>query len=129
MEIENLKFDYKGLSADDAKEIKSEVNKLKSSIKHYKSDLKRPVFKFFSGENSHQIAKRLVKNYSDDLLKIAKSLGITGLKIAPFIGPIISLGTAKKVASGELTKEQKKKQSNLRPPKDKKFKGHSSYKE
>ena len=83
MEIENLKFDYKGLSADDAKEIKSEVNKLKSSIKHYKSDLKRPVFKFFSGENSHQIAKRLVKNYSDDLLKIAKSLGMSGLKMSP----------------------------------------------
>jgi ribosomal protein L10 len=83
VEIENLKFDYKGLSADDAKEIKSEVNKLKSSIKHYKSDLKRPVFKFFSGENSHQIAKRLVKNYSDDLLKIAKSLGMSGLKMSP----------------------------------------------
>jgi len=83
MEIENLKFDYKGLSADDAKEIKSEVNQLKSSIKHYKNDLKRPVFKFFSGENSHQIAKRLVKNYSDDLLKIAKSLGMSGLKMSP----------------------------------------------
>ena len=82
MEIENLKFDYKGLSADDAKEIKSEVNQLKSSIKHYKNDLKRPVFKFFSGENSHQIAKRLVKNYSDDLLKIAKSLGMT-IKSSP----------------------------------------------
>jgi len=83
VEIENLKFDYKGLSADDAKEIKSEVNQLKSSIKHYKNDLKRPVFKFFSGENSHQIAKRLVKNYSDDLLKIAKSLGMSGLKMSP----------------------------------------------
>ena len=82
-DIEDVKFDYKGLSADDAKEIKSEVNKLKSSIKHYKSDLKRPVFKFFSGENSHQIAKRLVKNYSDDLLKIAKSLGMSGLKMSP----------------------------------------------
>ena len=128
MEIENLKFDYKGLSADDAKEIKSEVNKLKSSIKHYKSDLKTPVFKFFSGENSHQIAKRLVKNYSDDLLKIAKSLGTTGLKIVPFVVPIISLGMAKKVASGELTKEQKKKQSNLRSSKDKKFQGHTGYK-
>ena len=91
MEIENLKFDYKGLSADDAKEIKSEVNKLKSSIKHYKSDLKRPVFKFFSGENSHQIAKRLVKNYSDDLLKIAKSLGMT-IKSSP-AGLLMDIGS------------------------------------
>ena len=127
-DIENIKFDYKGLSADDAKEIKSEVNQLKSSIKKYKDDLKRPVFKFFSGENSHQIAKRLVKNYSRDLLAVAKSLGMTGLKIAPFVGPIISLGTAKKVASGELTQEQKKKQSNLRSSKDKKFQGHTGYK-
>jgi|TARA_R100000789_G_scaffold79328_1_gene74534 ribosomal protein L10 len=107
-DIEDIKFDYKGLSADDAKEIKTEVNQLKSSIKHYKSELKRPVFKFFSGENSHQIAKRLVKNYSKDLLAIAKSLGIGGLKAVPFIGTIASLGMAKKVGSGELTKEQKR---------------------
>ena len=127
-DIEDIKFDYKGLSADDAKEIKTEVNQLKGNINHYKKDLKRPIFKFFDGTTNHSVAKRMIKTYSKDLLAIAKSLGITGLKIAPFIGPIISLGTAKKVASGELTKEQKKKQSNLRSSKDKKFKGHSSYK-
>jgi len=107
-DIEDIKFDYKGLSADDAKEIKTEVNQLKGNINHYKKDLKRPIFKFFDGTTNHSVAKRMIKNYSKDLLAIAKSLGIGGLKAVPFIGTIASLGMAKKVASGELTKEQKR---------------------
>tara|TARA_Y100000296_G_scaffold62228_1_gene72232 strand:+ start:74 stop:472 length:399 start_codon:yes stop_codon:yes gene_type:complete len=107
-DIEDVKFDYKGLSADDAKEIKTEVNQLKGNINHYKKDLKRPIFKFFDGTTNHSVAKRMIKNYSKDLLAVAKSLGMKGLKVVPFVGPIISLGMAKKVASGELTQKQKR---------------------
>ena len=89
-DIEDIKFDYKGLSADDAKEIKTEVNQLKGNINHYKKDLKRPIFKFFDGTTNHSVAKRMIKTYSKDLLAIAKSLGIGGLKAVPFIGTVAS---------------------------------------
>ena len=49
-------------------EHKTEINRLKESIKHYKQELKKPAWKYiFSNETSHQIAKRMIEKNEKEL--------------------------------------------------------------
>jgi len=52
-------------------EIKEEIKSLKSSIAHYESELKRPVWNYmFDKEDSHTRAKRLIQFHKTELKKL-----------------------------------------------------------
>ena len=52
-------------------EHKTEINRLKESIKHYKQELKKPAWKYiFSNETSHQIAKRMIETNEKELKEL-----------------------------------------------------------
>ena len=54
-------------------EHKEEINRLKASIKHYQDELKKPAWKYtFGKEDSHDIAKRIIKQ-SEERIKEIKS--------------------------------------------------------
>jgi len=49
-------------------EHKTEINRLKASIKHYEGALKKPAWKYtFDKEDSHDIAKRVIARDKKEL--------------------------------------------------------------
>ena len=54
-------------------EHKALIKHYKSIIEHYKSELKRPVWKYtFGKEDSHIIAKRVIKNSEEEIKDIMR---------------------------------------------------------
>jgi len=54
-------------------EHKALIKHYNSIIEHYKSELKRPVWKYtFDKEDSHIIAKRVIKNSEEEIKDIMR---------------------------------------------------------
>lgn len=57
-------------------EYKTEIDRLKLSIKHYEAQLKRPAWKYtFDKESSHDIAKRIIARDKKELEQLQSYIG------------------------------------------------------